>query len=180
MKTKKLVFVSIFIALVFVATFSIKIPIVIGSGYVHLGDAIVMLAGMLLGPIYGAVASGIGSGLADYSAGYAVYMLPTFIIKGALALFVGIAYKDLKGKLKDTSIIKTIYHVVIAIVIVVGGYFLTDLFMANFVVADLEGSTTLAYAAFGIPWNTIQVTFGSIVSILLYVPLKKPFESIYK
>lgn len=179
MKTKKLVFASIFIALVFIATSIIKIPISVGFGYVHLGDSVVMLAGMLLGPIYGAVSSAFGSALADYAGGYAMYMIPTFIVKGLLALLVGLAYKDLKGNLKDTSPAKTIYHVIVAVIIVVGGYFLSDLLLANFVIADLEGSTPLAYAAFGLPWNALQAVFGAVVSILLYVPLKKPFENIY-
>lgn len=180
MKTKKLVFTSIFIALCFVATTMIKLPIPIGSGYVHLGDALVMLSGMLLGPFYGGIAAGLGSGLADYSGGFVIYVIPTILIKGLLAFLVGLAYNNLKGSIKNIKISRIIYHAVVSIIVVTGGYFLTDFIFAQFVIVDAEGSTAVAYAAFGLPWNTIQVTFGIVFSILLYVPLKKPFESMYE
>jgi len=176
MKTKKLVFASIFIALVFVATSTIKFPISFGFGYIHLGDTVVMLAGMLLGPVYGAISAALGSALADYAGGYAMYMIPTFLVKGLLAFAVGLAYKNLK----EITVTKVIYHAVAGLIIVVGGYFIADLVLATFVIGDLEGSTPMAYAAFGLPWNAVQVSFGTLISLILYAPLKKPFENMYK
>lgn len=46
---KKLVFAALFAALCCVATMVIRIPTPIG-GYIHAGDAVVLLAGFLLGP----------------------------------------------------------------------------------------------------------------------------------
>ena len=47
---KKLVMAALFAALACVATMSIKIPTPGTSGYIHPGDAIVILAGVVLGP----------------------------------------------------------------------------------------------------------------------------------
>lgn len=179
MNIKKLVFTSIFIALCYVATSMIKIPISVGWGYVHLGDSVVMLAGMLLGPGLGAIAAGLGSALADVAGGYAHYAMPTLIVKASLAFFVGIAYKNFRGKVKESGVIRYVYHMVAAIVIVTGGYFITDLILANLLIVDAEGASSIAYAAFGLPWNTLQAVFGTVVSVVLYIPLKKPFENLY-
>lgn len=179
MNTKKIVFMAIFTALCFIATTLIQFPISMGFGYIHLGDSVVMLSGMLLGPIAGAVAAGSGSALADFTAGYAHYMVATFLVKAALAFVIGLAYRDLSGKVKDLSLVKMIYHIVAAAVVVAGGYFVADMLLASLLIVDTEGASALAYAAFGLPWNALQAVFGAVVSIILYYPLKRPFESIY-
>ncbi|MBN2795996.1 MAG: ECF transporter S component [Clostridia bacterium] len=180
MKTKRIVFTGIFAALVFITTWMIKFPISFGWGYMHFGDLAVMLSGMLLGPVYGAVAAAFGSALADYASGYAIYMLGTFVVKGLLAFGVGIAYKSLKGdKRSMNKTLRTIYHAVIASIVVVGGYFLVDLILGSFVIEDLGGDTALAYAAFGVIPNFIQVGFGIAASLVFYVPISGPFENIY-
>ena len=72
---------SMLAALIFVATYFIKLPVSITQGYIHLGDGFVLLGACLLGaPAIPAAA--IGSMLADLLGGYTVYCLPTFLIKG--------------------------------------------------------------------------------------------------
>ena len=73
-KTKKIVMTALFAALACVATMSIRIPTPGTSGYIHPGDAIVILAGIILGPAYGFLAAGIGSCLADLLGGYFVWL----------------------------------------------------------------------------------------------------------
>ena len=71
-------------ALVFAATAFFKIPVSVTQGYIHLGDGFILLGAALLGtPAIAAAA--IGSMLADLLGGYTMYILPTFIIKGAVA-----------------------------------------------------------------------------------------------
>ena len=65
---KKLVFAALFAALSCVATMVIKIPTPTG-GYIHAGDAVVLLSAFLLGPWWGAAAAGLGSCLADILSG---------------------------------------------------------------------------------------------------------------
>ena len=68
-KTKKIVMTALFAALACVATMSIRIPTPGTSGYIHPGDAIVILSGIILGPAYGFLAAGIGSCMADLLGG---------------------------------------------------------------------------------------------------------------
>ena len=63
---------ALFAALACVATMSIRIPTPGTGGYIHPGDAIVILAGIILGPVYGMLAGGIGSALSDLIGGYFV------------------------------------------------------------------------------------------------------------
>ncbi|MFI3226613.1 MAG: TIGR04002 family protein [Clostridia bacterium] len=81
MKTKNITFTAILAALVFVATaYLFHIPV--GNGYIHIGDAFVFLAGCLLPKPYAILASIIGATLADGLTGYAIWIVPTAIIKG--------------------------------------------------------------------------------------------------
>ncbi|MBQ9354828.1 MAG: ECF transporter S component, partial [Clostridia bacterium] len=61
---KKMVFSAIFITLVFVSTYIIRIPSPI-NGYVNLGDGFVLASGWLLGPVFGPISAGIGSMFTD-------------------------------------------------------------------------------------------------------------------
>lgn len=78
-------------ALVCVATSFFKLPVPVTQGYIHLGDAFVLVSAAVLGPA-GIWAAAIGSMLADLLGGYFTYMLPTLIIKGLVALvaFIGL------------------------------------------------------------------------------------------
>ncbi len=95
-QTKKLAYTGIMTALVFLATFLVKIPIPFSTGYIHLGDCMVFLAALLLGWKYGAFAAGVGSMLADIMGGYAIWAGPTLIIKSVMALIIGLALRNMK------------------------------------------------------------------------------------
>ena len=56
---KKIIMTALFAALACVATMSIRIPTPGTGGYIHPGDAIVILAGIILGPVYGMLAGWI-------------------------------------------------------------------------------------------------------------------------
>ena len=62
---KKLVMAALFAALTCVATMSIRIPTPGTNGYIHPGDALVILSGVILGPGWGLLSAGIGSAMAD-------------------------------------------------------------------------------------------------------------------
>lgn len=70
-------------ALVCLLTATLHIPS--GHGYIHLGDAMIYLAAALLPAPYAIFAAALGGGMADLISGYAMYILPTMIIKGLLA-----------------------------------------------------------------------------------------------
>ena len=68
-----------------IATMIIKIPTPT-FGYIHLGDGLVLLCGIILGPGIGALAAGIGSMFADIFSGYMTWAPATLIIMATSCL----------------------------------------------------------------------------------------------
>lgn len=154
---KKIVYNSLLAALICVATFIIKIPSVVTNGYTHLGDGFIFIAVLLLGGKNGAWAGAIGAALADIIGGYSHYAVPTFIIKGVMALIMGffinkmptIKYNWLIG-----AFIGSIWQII--------AYYLVGSFMiGNFVATLLD-----------IPGNAIQSLVGIIVTAAFLIVFK--------
>ncbi|SMB86781.1 Uncharacterized membrane protein [Desulfonispora thiosulfatigenes DSM 11270] len=160
---KQLVFAGLMAALVTVGTMLIQIPSPT-KGYIHIGDTIVYLSGILLGPVVGGLAAAVGSGLADLFTGYLVYAPVTFIVKGLDAMIVGFIYHKLvngeatKGK-KLMSFAAAVFG---GGVIMVGGYLVYESFLYGFVPA-------LA----GVPGNLTQAIGGGILAAPLLLALGK-------
>lgn len=159
-KVKKMTTTALFMALTCIATMIIKLPTPGTGGYVHLGDAFVILSGILLGPVYGAVAGGIGSALADLLGGYFIYVPITLLVKALIALGVGVIYHKLVNGLHNT-IFKCILCGVYATILVSGGYLFFESFM--------YGSAALA----SVPANIGQGISGLIISTILLPVLQK-------
>lgn len=157
--TKKLIFAALFAALTCVATMIIKIPTPLG-GYIHAGDAVVVLAAFLLGPLWGALAAGLGSALADLIAGYVLYAPGTFVIKALVALIAGWL---LTRKMVNNKFAKALIAGIIGEIVMVGGYMLYEAVFLGFGVA----------AAANIPMNAIQGAFGAVAGAALFVALSK-------
>ena len=152
---KKLILAAVFAALSCVATMSIRIPTPGTSGYIHPGDAIVILSGVILGPVWGFLAGGIGSALSDLIGGYFIYVPITFVIKGLVALAAGLLYQKV-GKNQKSRYIAVILGGVADIILVAGGYFVCEFFIYG------------AGAAASIPANIIQGVGGLVISCILY------------
>ena len=60
---KKVVTAALMAAFACTATMAIRIPTPGTGGYIHPGDAIVILSGVILGPSWGLLAAGIGSSI---------------------------------------------------------------------------------------------------------------------
>lgn len=152
---KKLILAALFAALSCVATMSIRIPTPGTGGYIHPGDAIVILSGVILGPVWGFFAGGIGSALSDLIGGYFIYVPITFGIKGLVALAAGLLYQKV-GKNQKSRYIAVILGGVADIILVAGGYFVCEFFIYG------------AGAAASIPANIIQGVGGLVISCILY------------
>ena len=152
---KKLILAALFAALSCVATMSIRIPTPGTGGYIHPGDAIVILSGVILGPVWGFLAGGIGSALSDLIGGYLIYVPITFVIKGLVALAAGLLYQKI-GKNQKSRYIAVILGGVADIILVAGGYFVCEFFIYG------------AGAAASIPANIIQGVGGLVISCILY------------
>ena len=81
--TQEIVFTALMTALVFVATYLPHIPIPLG--YAHLGDAVIFLLALLAQRRSALVAACIGSALADLLGGFAIWIVPTLVIKFVMA-----------------------------------------------------------------------------------------------
>ena len=92
-KTRDLVTTALMAALVFVATFLIRIPNPMTGGYHHMGDCMIFMAVVLLGRKNGAAAAGIGGALSDFLAGAPIWILPTLVIKYIMAFIMGTIVK---------------------------------------------------------------------------------------
>lgn len=156
--TSKLVYTGLFAALCCVATMMIQIPSPM-TGYLNLGDGVVLLSGFLLGPIYGMLAGGIGSMLADLLSGYAHYAPATLVIKGAASLVAGLLLRRLAFEHRSTGrhIIATILAGICGELLMVAGYFAYAFFALG------NGVAALAT----IPGNLIQGGLGVFTAAML-------------
>ena len=90
MKTKKLVLMALFTALCFIGTW-LHIPVPIGgaTSMVHLGTTMIFIIAVLIGK-EAAIPAAIGCALFDLmSPGYAVWVIPTLLVKGLTGYTTG-------------------------------------------------------------------------------------------
>lgn len=156
---KKIIMTALLAALSCVATMAIRIPTPGTGGYIHPGDAIVILSGVILGPNFGFLAAGIGSSMADLLGGYFIYVPITFVIKGAVAYLSGHLYHRF-GKSRKSRYISVLCGGLCDMVIVATGYFLCETMIYG---------TGAALAS--VPANLIQGTGGLILACALYPAL---------
>lgn len=153
---KKMVMTALMAALVCITTMVIRIPIPSTGGYIHPGDAMVILSGVLLGPGAGFMAAGIGSAFADLLGGYFVYVPITFAIKGLIGLSSGMLYKKV-GIGQGKKHIAVVLGGIMDVMLVAGGYFLCEMWMFG-----------VAGALPAIPANIVQGISGIVISCMLY------------
>ena len=154
--TKKLVLAALFAALACAATMVIRIPTPGTGGYIHPGDAIVILSGIFLGPVYGGLAAGIGSAMSDLLGGYFLYVPITFIIKGAIGYLTGRFFQFLKSRGKSAWA-GVIAGGIFDILLVVFGYGICEIFLYG-----------LPAAVGSVFPNFIQGIGGLVISVFLY------------
>ena len=142
---------GIFAAFVFIGT-ELRIPTAIG--YMNLGDAVILMASYFIGPAAFFPAA-IGSALGDLIAGYPVYIAPTFVIKGLMGLVAALIMSKSHEK-KALGFVLRLIACVSAELIMVGGYFLFEMFMYG------------REAALGsVAFNFIQAGVGILIAIPL-------------
>lgn len=127
MKAKNITMIGLFAALVFLFTFTFKVPEGGMLGYAHLGDMFIIISVWMLGRKYAPFAAGIGAAIADIASGFAVWALPTFVIKFVFAALIGlVAEKYGEGRFRGFllgGLIGGVFHVAAYSVVwvVVGG-----------------------------------------------------------
>lgn len=156
----ELVLCALMTSLVTVATMVIKIPIPMGGGYVHFGDAMIVLSVAVLGRNRGAAASALGSRLADVLGGFVSYAPLTLIIKFFTAFILGCFLRhgqDRGGRLYRLA-----------------GFVLAGIEMtAGYALADMLLLSSPAAALAGMPFNAAQFAVGAVLGLICVTALDK-------
>lgn len=176
--TVQLILAALMTAFTCAATMLIKIPTPT-FGYIHPGDSLVLLCGIVLGPFAGALSAGIGSMFSDIFSGYISWAPATFLIKALTAGIMGFIFRA--SKRKTSARINSAYVItggIIGETIMVTGYFIYESILAAFASGGFTKASLYAgavSAAAGIPFNIIQGVVGIILAtallpVLLQVP----------
>lgn len=165
-RTIKLVMTALMIGVIIVSIMFIRIPIPGTQGYVHLGDAMIFLSVLVLGVKYGAAAAAIGGALGDIMGGVPIWAPWTFVIKGVMALILGLclvaAMKKKQVKIAGIGIMELVGMVLAGIFMVIGYYIAEAVIVGNWAAPML-----------GVPWNIGQFVVGIIVAEILAAALCK-------
>lgn len=162
------VMLGLFTALSCVATLLVQIPFG-PMGYINFGDAVVMIAGVVLGPVGGAVTGGIGPALADIFTGYVVYAPFTAVIKAVEGLLCGLIYKKAFRR-SGASWLKCLISFVSAALWVTLGYALTDFFLVVFGASGFESygfNAALAAGALTVTGSLVQTGVSAAVALIV-------------
>lgn len=173
--TKTMVTAGLLAAFTCITTMVIQIPTPT-FGYIHPGDCLVLLSGVILGPILGGLTAGIGSMLADLLSGYAIYAIPSFMIKAVTACIAGYLFRFFQQKLKLNRYLAFILAGLVGEINVVFGYFLTSIVNTMFLVSTSGEKTLLAgltNALTGIAPNVLQGIVGIVLALALFPILSK-------
>lgn len=152
--TKNIVISALFAAIIFVVTAYVHIPS--HTGYTHVGDAFIYLAASMLPTQYAAFAAAIGAALADGLSGFAIWVIPSVIIKSLTALAFSCKAEKIISK-------RNLLALIPAFIICAGGYYLAEVIMTQNLIAPLAG----------IPGYIIQVGLSSALYIVLGFALDK-------
>lgn len=167
---REVLFVALFASLTVIGTM-IRIPLPTGA-FVHLGNAVLLLAVLLLGYTKGALAGGLGFMIFDILNGYAIeapYFLFESFVVGAFASIAFLLYKK-----KPTHVWQLI---VIGSVAGVGKLLMTQI-KNTVLLLFLGNDFRLAFmtAIVKLPASIINVLMTIVIVSLLYFPLKRLLE----
>lgn len=171
LSVKRTVNAALFAALTFVATLVLTLPTPT-MGYVHLGDAFVLLSGILLGPLLGGLSAGIGSCLADLVLGYTISAGPTFVIK----FFTAMLAWFLLSKKKNASFPKRLFLCLISEFNMVFGYFIYHILKSlilNMAFTKEGLIVAFSYGVTGLIGDSLQGIIGALCAALLLPLLSK-------
>ena len=156
--------IGIFGAFTCVVTMVIAFPIPATNGFINIGDAVVMITGLMFGPIIGGIAGGIGSSLADLFLGFTIYAPATLIIKGLEGFFVGLIANPKKNH-------KWNYRDFIAVIvggfIMIMGYFFYEVMLFGVPSALYEFILN----------SIIQFGLGSVIALIFIFAARKNIKT---
>ncbi|MGL4697608.1 ECF transporter S component [Enterococcus larvae] len=172
--TLSIVLIALFTALTILGTM-LKIPLPTGA-FAHLGNAVLLLAVLLLGYTRGALAGGLGFAIFDLMNGFAAeapyFFFESFIVGGAAALVIAAFHNNIDS-----------FKKLITVAVVTG---LTKILMTqlkNTAFAMIAGSSfNLAFTgAFSMLLATVLNVITTIIIVsFAYFPLKRAMQTIFR
>lgn len=163
-KVRDLVITSLFIALVYVFTWIVKIqlPFSPNGGLIHLGNVPFFLAAIFFDKRVGMTAGALGMGLFDLTSGWILWSPMTVIS----ALIMGYILNKMNYK-KYTLKSLILSFILVALVKVVV-YYIGEIFILSSFAAPLASITG----------NLIQIGVSSVIVLVILKPMEKVFNSI--
>lgn len=150
----KITYTAIFTTMIVLATSVLKFSTGLGEGYIHLGDSVIYLAACLLPFPYCLIAGALGGALADIISGFAIWSIPTMIIKMLNVLPFALICKRYKSN-KILSKQTTLMTIVSGIVTILG-YFIAECILYS-----------VASATLSLIGNTIQAVASGIIFVII-------------
>ena len=154
---KRITKIAMMAAIIFVCTYTFKVPIAITGGYTHLGDCAIFAGVMILGRKDGTVAAAVGAALSDLLGGFLIWVIPTFVIKGIMAFVMGTVVEKILPEKKGNWLIGAILGGICQII----GYQLVKIVL-------ISPATALAT----IPTITTQTVAGIIIAAVVITVLQ--------
>ncbi len=167
--TKRLVYIALFTALVYIFSRFFQIPVVtpFGQTRFHLGNVFCLLSGILMGPGYGGLAAGLGSALFDlFDPVYFTSTPITFVTKFALAFVAGAIYRK-RSELVDKK--RLVIAAILGQLTYVFLYLLKTYITNKFVM----GFTNEAVMAELVPKAGVSL-FNALISVIIAFILAMP------
>ena len=163
--TRNIALYGLFTALIFIAT-NLKIPGESLGGLFHLGNIMAFAIAIIFGKKAGAICAALGMSLFDLSSGaWAIYAPFTFVIRFAMGYVLGyMAFLQEEDSRK--SIVYTILGIIIATIIMLVGYHITEYILTNNFVKALDT----------IRANFMQCLVGAVLGLPLAASLKAGFK----
>lgn len=155
-RLRKITTAAAMTAAVFIVTWLVRVPIpVSGGAYVNFGDAAIFVCVLVAGGPLAAAAAAAGSGLADLAAGAPLYILPTMLVKAAMALAASLFIRRRAFGWYMTGC-------AVGGAVMTAGYFAFELLMFD-----------SAYALASLPFNLIQWGGSLLAAAVFYEPARR-------
>lgn len=161
--TVNIILGALFIALVFIATYAVQIPLpgLATGGLIHLGNVALFTIAILFGKNYGAVAGGFGMALFDILSPWAIWAPGTLVIRFVMGYAVG-AIANNKGK-TNMSIVRLLVAMILPSIWMLAGYFGYNLLLYNDYPAAIAS----------IPGDITQIVAGIVITLPILLVLNK-------
>ena len=150
---------ALFAALIYAATLTGAIAPIGGGAYIHIGDAMIYLAVVLLPTPYAVASAAVGAAFADLTLGSLIYVIPTIIVKALVVLTAKLLMRASKHILVQDILI------CLSGIVTIAGYYVSDVVLLIISGSQLEAALTTA-AVDSVPFNAIQAAVSGLLFLI--------------